>query len=594
MTISTLTRWITLCGFLLGFLFVSYWPRADATVSAGISAFRADVTVKSDATLDVREEITLDSGGKFYRYGFIRNLPIGSEDRWDSSYVGDYKRDNGIRVKILEVTKDGHPVAYEQGRGYGYSQLRIGENNVPLPPGEHRYVIRYTVDGALNLGATRDTFYWNAIGHERNEPVAEAILSVHLPPQVFASDAIAEPRVAGRGVSSPRLPETELIRIDDSPESITFRATHVAPRQSLSLAVTWSAGYVHPPRFPLLTRDKSLLAAPVALFLFYFISWLKIGPEPKPGTVVTRYEPPEGLSAAAVRYAVTTGSDGRSFAAVIAALAARGCLRAEPRDGKYKLSRMMSDGVTEAKLAPEEKRILTMLFEDGPDMELTPAMDQRNTAQNTRYVFAIQQELSKRLDGLYFTKHAGVIAVGVLATFISALALAATAQGRDTSGATFFTMWVLFAGLLIGLLFEVSFLPACKTALRARGGWLKLLPGLAALGIFAAVIVYMLRELTESVSPAFAIMIAALLITNLAWGPRLKRRTAQGREVLDQIAGFRLFLEKVERDRLDRLNPAGETPQLLDAHLPYAIALEVREAWGDHLAQTFLVTTVMR
>src|SRR6266849_732095 len=556
MTTGTLARWITLWGSLLALFCACGRARADATEFAGISAFRADVTVKSDATLDVREEITLDSGGKFYRHGFIRNLPIGSEDRWDSRYVGEYKRDNGIRVKILEVTKDGHPVAYK-GRGYGYSQLRIGENNVPLPPGKHRYVIRYTVDGALNLGATRDTFYWNAIGHERNEPVAEAILSVHLPPQIFASDAIAEPRVAGRGVSSPRLPETELIRIDDSPESITFRATHVAPRQSLSLAVTWSAGYLHPPRFPLLTRDKWLLAAPVALFLFYFISWLKIGPEPKPGTVVTRYEPPEGLSAAAVRYAVTTGSDGRSFAAVIAALASRGCLRAEPRDGKYKLSRMMSDRATEAKLAPEEKRVLTMLFEDGPEMELTPAMDQRNTAQNTRYVFAIQQELSKRLDGLYFTKHAGVIAVGVLATFISALALAATAQGRDTSGATFFTMWVLFAGLLIGLLFEVSFLPACKTALRARGGWLKLLPGLAALGIFAAVIVYMLRELAESVSPAFAIMIAALLITNLAWGPQLKGRTAQGREILDQIAGFRLFLEKVEKDRLDRLNPAA-------------------------------------
>ena len=45
---------------------------------------------------------------------------------------------------------------------------------------------------------------------------------------------------------------------------------------------------------------------------------------------------------------------------------------------------------------------------------------------------------------------------------------------------------------------------------------------------------------------------------------------------------------------LHRLNPAAETQQLLDEHLPYAIALEVREAWGDHLAQTFLVTTVMR
>jgi hypothetical protein len=329
------------------------------------------------------------------------------------------------------------------------------------------------------------------------------------------------------------------------------------------------------------------------LFLFYLIAWWRIGAEPKPGTVVTRYEAPEGLSAAAVRYAVTTGSDGRSFAAVIAALATHGCLRVEPQDGKYKLSRLMSDRAMEAKLAPEETRVLGMLFEDGPVIELTPAMDQRNTAQNTRYVFAIQQELSARMDGLYFTKHAGVIAIGVLATFLAALLLAATAQGRDTSGALFFTMWVMFAGLMIGLLFEMAFLPACKMALRS-GGWLKLLPGAAAVGVFVAVIVYMLRKLAEGVSPAFAITLAALLLVNLAWGPRLKRRTLQGRQLLDEIAGFRLFLDKVEKDRLDKLKTAEEPAEMLDEHLPYAIALEVREAWGDHLAQTFLSTSVMR
>jgi hypothetical protein len=89
-------------------------------------------------------------------------------------------------------------------------------------------------------------------------------------------------------------------------------------------------------------------------------------------------------------------------------------------------------------------------------------------------------------------------------------------------------------------------------------------------------------------------MIIALLLINLIWGPQLKRRTPQGRRMLDQIAGFQLFLEKVEKDRLERLNSAGEAPEMLDEHLPYAIALEVREAWGDHLAQTFLIAGVMR
>jgi predicted membrane protein DUF2207 len=395
-------------------------------------------------------------------------------------------------------------------------------------------------------------------------------------------------------VSNPRRAETALARMDDDPGTVTYRATHVGPRQSLSIAVNWPVGYVHAPKLRFLSRDQWLLIAPAVLFLFYLIAWLRIGPEPKPGTVVTRYEPPEGLSAAAVRYVVTTGSDGRSFAAVIAELAARGCLRVEPQNGKYKLSRMMSDRATEAKLAPEEKRVLTMLFEDGPAIELTPAMDQRNTAQNTRYVFAIQQELSNRLDGLYFTKHAGVIALGVLATFLCALLFAARATGRDTSGALFFTVWALGAGLMIGFLFEMAFWPACKTALRSGGGWIKLLPGTAAIGAFVWAIVYMLQKLAEGVSLAYALMLAGLMLVNLVWAPRLKRRTVQGRQILDQIAGFRLFLEKVEKDRLDKLNAAGEAPEMLDEHLSYAIALEVKEAWGDHLALTFMAATVMR
>jgi len=584
-----------LAGASLAFFLTGGAISADTSEKGGITTFRSDVTVNPDATLEVREEITLNSSGHYYRHGFVRVLPVNPEDRWDPKYVGEYKRDNGIRVKILEVTEDGKAVKHQQGQGFVYPQVQIGEEGVPLRAGEHRYLIRYSASGALNLGGAVDTLYWNANGHGRTVPIAEAILCIHLPPGVSATDARAEPRVGGRGVSDQRLPETVLEQIDEDGASgtVTYRATHLGPRQSLSLAVSWPAGHVQAPKLAWLGPDQRLLAAPVALFLFYLIAWLRIGPEPKPGTVVTRYEAPEGLSAAAVRYAVTTGSDGRTFAAVIAALATHGCLRVEPQDGKYKLSRLMSDRAMEAKLAPEETRVLGMLFEDGPVIELTPAMDQRNTAQNTRYVFAIQQELSNRMDGLYFTKHTGVIAIGVLATFLAALLLAASAQGRDTSGTLFFTMWVLFAGLMIGLLFEMAFLPACKTALRS-GGWLKLLPGAAAVGVFAAVIVYMLRKLAEGVSPAFAITLAALLLVNLAWGPRLKRRTPQGRQLLDEIAGFRLFLDKVEKDRLDKLNTAEEPAEMLDEHLPYAIALEVREAWGDHLAQVFLSTSVMR
>jgi hypothetical protein len=343
----------------------------------------------------------------------------------------------------------------------------------------------------------------------------------------------------------------------------------------------------------LLDGDSGLLVGPALLFLFYFIAWLAIGREPQPGPLVTRYQPPDGLSAAAVRYAVAKTTDGRSFAAVIAELAVRSCLRVEPQNGKYLLSRLMSDRASEAKLAPEEKRVLALLFEDGPVIELSPAMDQRNSAQNGRYIFHIHEELSKRLDGKYFTRHIGVIALGVLATFASALVLAATARTRETIGALFFTAWILFCGLSLGLLVETSFASAGKNVLKTGTGWLKLLPGMAAIAVFAWAIALLLKKLAEGVSPAFALMLVFFLLINLAWGPQLKRTTPLGRQILDQIAGFRLFLEKVEKDRLDKLNPANQAPQALEEYLSYAIALEVKEAWGDHLAQTFFAATTM-
>ena len=270
---------------------------ADDGARPGIAFFRADVTVRENATLDVREEIAVRNASSFYKRGFQRDLPISLTDRWDTRYVGTYQKDNGIRVKILEVTEDGQRAEYEMGKRYGYAQLSIGERNVALDSGEHRFVIRYTVDWAMILGAGRDTLYWNAVGTERTVPIAEAILAVHLPAAVPSENIEVEPRVGGLGGSFPRRPENTLERVDDASGAIVYRATNMNPRQSLSLAVTWPSGYIHMPKFVFLRREGGVLVAPALLFLYYLIAWVWIGPDPKPGVVVARYEPPEGISA---------------------------------------------------------------------------------------------------------------------------------------------------------------------------------------------------------------------------------------------------------------------------------------------------------
>jgi hypothetical protein len=89
-------------------------------------------------------------------------------------------------------------------------------------------------------------------------------------------------------------------------------------------------------------------------------------------------------------------------------------------------------------------------------------------------------------------------------------------------------------------------------------------------------------------------MVAALAVVNLIWAPYLKRITKEGRAALDALEGFRQFLVSVEQDRLGRLNGLSSEPTSAIEYLPYAIALEVREAWGDHLAGAFFATTIQR
>ncbi|HKD62626.1 MAG TPA: hypothetical protein VKB40_01215 [Candidatus Acidoferrales bacterium] len=128
---------------------------------------------------------------------------------------------------------------------------------------------------------------------------------------------------------------------------------------------------------------------------------------------------------------------------MIAALAASNCLSIEPQDGMYKLTRLASNPSEERKLAHEEAGALNYLFVDGPIAKISPSMSQENSARNSRYVANIQQDLAKRLDAVYFTRHIGYVAFGVLATFIVTFSMAATAQSRDTGAAFFMTVLIL-------------------------------------------------------------------------------------------------------------------------------------------------------
>ncbi len=66
-----------------------------------------------------------------------------------------------------------------------------------------------------------------------------------------------------------------------------------------------------------------------------------------------------------------------------------------------------------------------------------------------------------------------------------------------------------------------------------------------------------------------------------AFSFRIKTPTPEGKQVLTEIAGFRLFLKSVERLPMQRNDEPADHAGVYEKYLPYALALEVEQAWGD-------------
>jgi hypothetical protein len=76
-------------------------------------------------------------------------------------------------------------------------------------------------------------------------------------------------------------------------------------------------------------------------------------------------------------------------------------------------------------------------------------------------------------------------------------------------------------------------------------------------------------------------------------GPCVRNYTAAGRRVRNEIGGFRQFLQGAEQDRLERMNPARSQACFDPEFIPYAIALDLREGWGDELGVKAMVETAL-
>jgi len=109
-----------------------------------------------------------------------------------------------------------------------------------------------------------------------------------------------------------------------------------------------------------------------------------------------------------------------------------------------------------------------------------------------------------------------------------------------------------------------------------------------ALNIPAVIIVLVTAglALVAGNGPTISVVVAviAMILTTVVFAIIMKRPTLRGRKLLDEMLGFKDYLEFAEKEDLDLRNPPEKTPELFEALLPFALALGVDQQWSERFA----------
>jgi len=546
--------------------------RSAGTVEK-ITGFHSRVTVHGDGSLTVEETIAVIAAGRKIKRGIYRDFPTRYRDRFGNRVT--------VPFQVLEVLRDGDQESFHTERISNGMRVYIGEKNVLLEPGGYTYRITYHTDRQIGFFDEYDELYWNVTGNDWDFLIEEASVDIQLPPAAVVRDTAAYTgRKGEKG--------TDFSVTLEGEGRARFTATRaLMPKEGLTVALSWPKGVIPEPtggeRRRRFLRDNGSTVAALAglavVFFYYLSAWMIVGRDPPRGIIVPQFEPPEGYSPAAVRYIMKMGYSDRALAAAVVNMAVNGYLVIEEEKGQYTLRRTVAN---QSVLSKGERRIAERLFGSGESI----ALRQRNHLLIRKAVEALKERLRIDFEALNFRCNKGWIVPGIVLTLLVLAALVITAETKPE--AAFMAVWlsgwtvgcyVLFARVIA--LWRAAFSTRGATAaLSALGASFMTLFSLPFLGGEMVG----LWQFASATSPQAALVFTAVIAVNVVFVQLMKAPTLHGRRAMDRIEGFKMYLEAAEKDRLDRLNPPGKTPQLFEKYLPYALALDVENAWSEQFA----------
>nr|WP_281378005.1 DUF2207 domain-containing protein [Chiayiivirga flava] len=432
-----------------------------------------------------------------------------------------YKDANGQRFvvdfEVLSLQRNGVPEPYFTQNRSNGVRVNFGDDDFLPVPAEHVYELRYRTTRQIGFFDDHDELYWNATGHGWAFPIERASARIDLP---VATDDLRTDEYTGAAGS--RAGAARVVRNADGATWTLERA--LAPGEGMTVVLGFPKGIVAPPseaqRMRWMLRD---LAGPIVIGLAFVLMLLGyIAVWLKIGR-----DPPRGTVVALYDPPPGHTPAGLRY------------LRRQAYDNVCFSSDIVALAVAgHLRIEREEGGLLskdTWTLQRRPDAAPATALSPHRALAEGLFpgrgeTLELKTENAARLSAAK-SKHAKALRAQYVPSHF---------RGN-------------YVWSILGI--PYAFAAFVVAAVLSRGN---------DLGIVLAILGMLL-----------------MLVLVVVFAFLLRRRTPQGRALLDRIEGLRLYLGVAERDELARLDvpePALDADRY-QALLPFALALDVEAAW---------------
>ena len=562
-----------------------FFSLASAALAAPIHIrdFQALIDVANDGTITVQEKLAVDIPREGTFHGMYRDIPVVT--RW---------RESGIaHMEVLSVMLDGKArPADDVEKGKGSVRIYQRDKGAVLKPGRHEFILTYRMSGQVGLFAPNDELTWNVTGSGWEAPIDRASCVILCPKGApFYGQAAWLGRIGSRDSAVSMSYKEQGGRL-----VMNFKARRaILPGEQLTVAAGWGKGFIAIEEAGQGMTTALLAALALGLFLYFCVTWHFFGRDPKKGTIIPRFYPPftirgqvDGqpgrMSPAAVGYLGNQVMfSPRCLGAALLSLSARGCCSIE---GNAKEGFTLRRGEGESPYH-EENSLLRHI----------PSSPLRVDKANGETLYDMREALRIRLRRDYakmWKGGRGSLMNGLFGSVWTFLGMAAAILGLaaiagwSSGGVLPAEMMAAPLALLFCSFFARNFAKVVATDWKRRKKGRAIFFALFFGAFFSVFVGVLLRATAGNLlvlfSPLQIGLMAAVLLIPFGFSFIMDCPSVEARALLDEIEGFAMYIGTAESNRLNVMNPPEQTLEHYQEILPYAVALDLEDAWGARFA----------